>query len=94
MPVTLRKALHIEVFPNPNSGFFTLSFYPGNNFDEKTVVEIRNVLGQIVYHKEHLVVNGWNRETLELDQSIPEGVYILMITIGEKTGNTRMMLTR
>ncbi|MDR3680206.1 MAG: T9SS type A sorting domain-containing protein [Flavipsychrobacter sp.] len=72
-----KGALTISIYPNPNSGNFTVN---GNVGDEKEVrIEVSNLLGQVVYATNHTVSNGILNQQLNLPSTIPNGLYQVKI---------------
>lgn len=67
------------VYPNPNPGDFTIE---GIIFhDEKTLIEIRNILGQTMYREEVSLPSGSFVHRIKLLDAMP-GMYFLMIRNG------------
>jgi hypothetical protein len=93
---TKDDSLLIKIFPNPNSGLFTLeiNMVHLNGQVEHATVEMLNSIGQSVYHKLISFDNGYINEHMELKNSVPPGIYFLQITIGDKVEKTRMMLSK
>ncbi|MCE9540914.1 MAG: SBBP repeat-containing protein [Bacteroidetes bacterium] len=89
-------SLLIKIYPNPNSGLFTLEINMVHQLQQtdQVKVEIINSIGQIVYNKVTSFENGYINEHIELENSIPVGIYFLQVTIGDKVEKTRMMLAR
>ncbi|MES2284147.1 MAG: metallophosphoesterase [Bacteroidota bacterium] len=85
---------HVNVYPNPSTGLFSFELsiedIPKGSLDIKVV----NSLGQAVYTKPAEHISGNIKETIELSSTLPAGIYILQLTIGKKTENTRVLLTR
>lgn len=89
-------SLLIKIFPNPNSGLFTLeiNMVHLNEQAEHATLEMLNSIGQSVYNKLIPFNNGYINEHVELNNSVPPGIYFLQITIGDKVEKTRMMLSK
>ena len=69
----------LKVYPNPNTGSFTVKFGTFNSMDIKLTV--RDMVGRTVYVKEFGSTNGIFATTVELDDVSP-GVYMVNIDIG------------
>jgi hypothetical protein len=78
----LNNALGLEVFPNPNSGSFTIQF----NSTELAEVILYNLHGQIMYQAKH------NTQDFVQLNSIRSGVYLLKITQNNKVGFQKMVI--
>lgn len=70
-----------SVFPNPNSGDFTLDL---SNKSESTWVSIIDLSGRIVYNS--ILAEGVRKHSMALENSIKKGCYILQI---ESNGSTQ-----
>lgn len=66
----------MKIFPNPNTGLFTIVLNMTTVKEEKVKMRILNVLGQDVYYKEYIIKDNYNKETMELEKSLPQ-VFIL-----------------
>jgi glucose/arabinose dehydrogenase len=84
----------MKVFPNPNNGFFTIVLNMATFQDEKIKMKIVNVLGQEIYNKEYTANSDFLTEVVELDKSLPTGIYTLQVMIGNKVENTSVLLTK
>ncbi len=72
----------IRVYPNPNKGTFNLEI---STEVKKTVdIQLTNALGEVVYRKEGLKVNGDIRETIKTGLT-GQGMLILRVTDGKST---------
>ncbi|MCE9538930.1 MAG: T9SS type A sorting domain-containing protein [Bacteroidetes bacterium] len=88
------KTFQMKVYPNPNTGLFTIELNMLFINEEKVKLQIVNILGQEVYHKGLVATDENIKEVVELDKSLPPGIYILQVTIGNKIENTNMILVR
>lgn len=89
-------SLLVRIFPNPNSGLFTIEINMEHLAENvaQAKVEMINAIGQVVFHKVTSFKKGYLNEHIELENSVPPGVYFLQVTIGDKIEKTRMMLVR
>ncbi len=76
----------IKLVPNPNKGIFTISGTLGTTAGEEVTIEVTNMLGQVVYTTKVNVANGKINETVQLNNLIANGMYILNLrsTSGNK----------
>jgi hypothetical protein len=81
------------VYPNPNTGLFTVEVCQ-KEINEKAQIEVTNSVGQLVYSKTPQVMDGCIKEIIELDISLPDGIYFLHLKIGKKDQMTKMMLMK
>ncbi len=93
--VAADDSLFVMVYPNPNNGLFTLEINMAHAGEtEKAKIELSNAIGQTVYQKIVSNNKGNIREHVELESTMPTGVYFLHITVGDNIETTRMMLTK
>jgi PKD repeat protein len=82
----------LNLFPNPNDGRFTIQgeLQQANAGDAH--IEVLNALGQVVY-KADAPVNGTELKlSVDLDSRASAGMYMVRITIGERTETMRFVL--
>jgi hypothetical protein len=82
------------IYPNPNTGRFNLELCADDLAEKTMEAEVIDARGLTVLRKNAAPVNGCIRELLELDATLPEGVYILKIKINEHTQVSKMYLTK
>ena len=85
----------VRVFPNPTTGLFTFDFTLEET--QEMLMEIKVVdaiTGKLVYNKPSARINGSVKENIELPNSLPTGIYILQIKLGEKMESTKLILSR
>ncbi|MES2702563.1 MAG: M4 family metallopeptidase [Bacteroidota bacterium] len=75
---------NISVIPNPNRGTFVISGKLGTTANNDAVITVTNMLGQVVYKGNAIVSNGMINETVTLDASLANGMYLLKITAGDE----------
>ncbi|MCD4697426.1 MAG: T9SS type A sorting domain-containing protein, partial [Bacteroidales bacterium] len=80
----------MSVFPNPNSGSFTLELNGENN--EEINIRIYNSLSDVVFEKENISVQGSHTETLNLD--VEQGVYYIRIEGNELLINRKIVIRK
>lgn len=64
----------VVIYPNPNNGQFNISYYADN--DNKYVVRIYNMVGQVVFTKSIVAEIGANTIIIDIGQ-YRQGVYML-----------------
>lgn len=89
-------SLLMKIYPNPNSGLFTIEVNLVSSAENTDVVtvEIISSSGQLVYRKESSYAKGLFKEQIELEKNVPLGIYFLQVTYGNKVEKTKMMLMR
>lgn len=77
-----------SIYPNPNSGKFTLLYELGSN--ESARLEIYDIGGKLVYSK--LISN--ENSMIDIDLELEEGVYIYQIFAGEVLKTDKIIVIR
>ena len=88
------ELFQMNVFPNPNTGLFTIEFNMSIVKQEKIKLSLVNLLGEVVFYKEFINSTNSLKEMVELDNSVAPGIYTLVASIGDKTENTSIILSR
>ncbi|MCE3278070.1 MAG: hypothetical protein K0S44_261 [Bacteroidetes bacterium] len=81
------------IYPNPNTGMFTVEICR-KDISESAQIEVTNSVGQLVYTKIPQVQDGCIKEIMELDNSLPDGIYFIHLKIGQKDQMMKMMLMK
>ncbi len=68
--------------PNPNNGSFIIEGTLADISENSMKMEITDMLGRSVYNQVVRVVNGKVNQTVVLDNSLANGVYLLSVTTG------------
>jgi hypothetical protein len=84
----------VKIYPNPNSGLFTLELDLRYGQSGKVSVDVLNTMGQVVYHDCMHVSSGGLHHQVELDRSADAGVYFLRVCVGTMVETQRMLLLR
>ena len=83
-------SMEMDIFPNPNTGFFTISAEISSQIQNNEIVQIQifDLTGKLIHNQQNKFNNGIINEDIHL-KNIPSGIYILKcfsenITIEEK----------
>ncbi len=84
---------YIQLYPNPNTGSFTLKadfskIQPGDN----VVIEVVNLMGAVVHKESTKITNAQLNKDLKLD--VPGGIYLLRLTNGEIITNVKFSVQK
>ena len=81
-----------SLYPNPNTGSFIVEV---SKIETNTPgkIEIRNSIGHVVYSK-YSSINSSRKEYIELDKTLPAGIYFLNIVEGKNVYVTKLILLR
>jgi len=91
---SLLETHNMIVYPNPNTGTFTVEVCYDNIKEESVMIEIFNPLGQSVYKTQSQKVNGCIIEKMELDSEMDGGAYILNLSAGSMLSSCRLLLIK
>jgi len=70
---------NIYVVPNPNHGMFSIKGQLGTTIEQAVTFEIINLVGQKIYSKDVIPMNGELNEQVALSDMLPNGMYLLTI---------------
>ena len=81
----------IQVYPNPNRGNFYIEFNSKSsaNLEYKVI----NSLGEVIYSKQNITVNGQYKETVDLS-GFAEGMYFVVISNIDQTIHKRIIIQK
>ena len=85
--VNTTKALNFNIYPNPNTGTFTL-IAPSKG---EVNVNVYNNMGQNCYAKKYNDLSGGNQINLS---NLPAGVYLVKMEQGNKVGTKKLIITK
>ena len=77
-------ATDISVMPNPNKGLFTIKGAFAGMSDNEVTIEVSSMLGQTVYKRQLITKEGIINESIQLSNSIANGMYLLTIISGNE----------
>lgn len=75
----LEGAASLEIFPNPNTGVFSIQFNAKNN--ETYQVELSNTLGEVIYEETIQQAAGVYKKKLDVAK-LSKGIYMLKLSSG------------
>ncbi len=81
---------NLSVYPNPSRRKFTVELGKSGSGEDNYYVEVVNLLGEIVYHKDLLFKGG--REELELPEEVATGTYILRVKMESGFVSKKIMI--
>ena len=90
----LENSYNMIVYPNPTTGQFNLELCINGLLEKTILIEVINSFGQVVYKKRPQKINGCVKEAIELQSSLPTGVYIMKVTTDDKIQTAKMLLTK
>jgi hypothetical protein len=80
-----------DVFPNPNSGSFTITIKNSKTVDAK--ISLQNLVGQQVFEKNLKSGNGINSFKIDLN-NLDDGMYLLQLAIEDKTYTKKIVIQK
>jgi hypothetical protein len=88
--VSPNGSLEMHLFPNPNTGVFTIELINAAKERENYDLEVLNLIGEVIYSRRASFNSG--REQVTLDGGLPKGMYIVRVNDGDKYIAKRVML--
>jgi len=83
------RSLNLSAYPNPTQRFFTLQLNTFGNGEGDIIIV--NELGQAVKTQVFEFSEGQNEITLELDESLANGIYTISISIENDRGSLKIL---
>jgi hypothetical protein len=84
------SGLDMHLYPNPNTGVFTIELINGAREKENYDLEIMSLVGEVIYSRRASFDSG--KERVVLEGVLPKGMYIVRLNDGEKYIAKRVML--
>lgn len=81
----------LNVFPNPSSGPVTVDLELNDASSGKAIVQLSNQLNQLVYTEEVAYADGMMHTAIK-EESLPDGLYMLQVIIGDRIMVKSMMI--
>lgn len=81
----------LNVFPNPSSVPITVDLKLNDASSGKAIIQISNQLNQLVYTEEVAYADGMMRTAIK-EESLPDGLYMLQVIIGDQIMVKSMMI--
>ncbi len=79
----------LSIYPNPNTGSFTLEL----NANDQLKLKVINAIGEVVYKIDQLDVNGFYVKSIELN-NLAEGVYYLRLEGNTMIKTEKIVISR
>jgi len=79
----------LAVYPNPNSGIFTLAFELSQSSDVR--LSVADILGQQVYQNTLTDFSGFYKENIRIEQA-NTGLYIMQIQVGSHVSYKKFLV--
>ena len=87
--IDLNSSWNLSIFPNPSSGEINLTI--NGLTSSKVTVSIHNTVGQLVYAKEYIPLNGELTELINIRENV-SGIYIVTVNDGVNKLTRRVVL--
>lgn len=91
-PSFINNQFDVNVFPNPNSGSFTVKFF--NNFSSSCIVKLTDVTGKVVYSKE-LSIRQYSNVNYDINvPGLANGIYTLSVDADNYTATKKINIQK
>src|SRR5205085_283806 len=84
----------VSLYPNPNSGQFTLDISRISMEEEQVRIEVMNLVGQTVVTHFASVNNGLMNESINLPKSVTSGTYFVRVTVGKNVYTSKVNISK
>jgi hypothetical protein len=81
------------LYPNPTTGSFMVEVCKNDSI-EGARLQVANVFGQIIYSTKAFKIEGCIKETIELNNALPNGTYFIKLIIGENVETKKLILEK
>jgi len=78
----------VIIYPNPSQGSFFIQF--DQHLDTQGFLTIRDLQGKVAYEQAFYMQNA----TLQINNNLPKGMYVVQVNIGGKTLTRKMVVTK
>ncbi|MFI5219333.1 MAG: PKD domain-containing protein, partial [Bacteroidia bacterium] len=80
----------LSVYPNPANDFINISFNAGNK-NQDFILEIKNLLGQTVYHENLISQSGILTKQIDVSK-LSRGMYLILVTGGNQAAGKKILI--
>ncbi|MBA3647268.1 MAG: T9SS type A sorting domain-containing protein [Chitinophagales bacterium] len=84
----------LTLSPNLTTGTFQITLKAPGNADQLVDIELLNTAGQLVLRRQSAMVDGTLRTEIQLNASLPEGIYFVKARINNREFPGKVLLTR
>ena len=83
----------MEVYPNPTMNEFTIELAT-NSLESVATIQLFNIMGELVYNASAGVKDGAVAENIALENTIPSGLYIVKVLVGNKEYTKQLVIQK
>lgn len=83
--------VQLTAFPNPTDGLFTAYLQLNTEMDLDAYLELRNLIGQVIFKRPAQLLKGKLSEEIQLDKIDPAGIYLLNVIIDDHLYSTQII---
>nr|MBA2406661.1 T9SS type A sorting domain-containing protein [Chitinophagales bacterium] len=92
--ITSQKEVSWFIYPNPTSSDLHIRVNTGSVENGSYQVEIKNLLGITIWQNESTFTNSTIADDVIIDRSVPSGVYLVVVFMGEQVYYSQFILTK
>lgn len=82
----------MQLYPNPSTGNFQLSFNTGENMTATSSIQIVNIFGHVIDSRNADIVDGNLEEVFNLSNHLASGTYFIRLSVNDKVYHSRFIL--
>ena len=88
-----KETTQVSLYPNPNIGLFTLQITNVSAAFSKAQINIRNILGEVIYSAQESLNNNVLIKEIDL-QNLSNGAYFMQVTMGNKVSTNKIIINK
>jgi glucose/arabinose dehydrogenase len=88
------SVFQMKIYPNPNNGAFTIVINLAEVGRAKVNMRVVDIVGREIHRRELIPIGTDISESIELDGSLPPGIYTLEVVVGERSESLKMLLMK
>ncbi len=83
----------MDVYPNPAMSEFTVELAI-NSLENVATIQLFNIMGELIYNTNSTVKNGLIAEHIALENTVPGGLYIVKVLVGNKEYTKQLVVQK
>ena len=88
---TNKDNIGLQVYPNPTQGLMTITV-DANDFNQAQI-RVIDMVGKVIFEQANLNINGSYKAAVDLS-TLPQGVYFVTVSSGDKNISKKVFLTK
>lgn len=90
IPLIINNHAIFSLFPNPAHNQFVVDLQLNNEVNAEAKIEVINLMGQVIYYKTSVMLNGKLQEKVKLN-SVFNGIYLVRVIVCDEAFNQQIV---